>query len=51
MKNVGILKKLKKVIIFIISGVAASLEYASGIPVALVLLIRGLRISGGGPLK
>ena len=38
-------------IIFIISGVAASLEYASGIPVALVLLIRGLRISGGGPLK
>ena len=50
MKNVGILKKLKKVI-FIISGVAASLEYASGIPVALVLLIIGLRISGGGPLK
>lgn len=38
-------------IIFIISGVAASLEYASGIPVALVLLIRGLCISGGGPLK
>ena len=27
------------------------IEIASGIPVALVLLIRGLRISGGGPLK